>query len=367
MPDYWLDLFSGRTWEEFLQAGGEVSGFRERRWAAVSRIKVGDVLLCYMTGVSRFVGALEVIKPGYRDTSPIWDEEHFPCRLGVKALLTLTAETAVPILELRDRLSIFDPDRQNAWTGRVRGSPSRWKAADGEAVMAALREATVHPVNRPVDRLKFEQRPKALRATKLKTDVTIPPPDDEPAPSEAEPREATEHTEIQWLLLKLGSDIGFDVWAARGDRNREWKGHRFTDLAKYRTQLPRQFDEATNRTIENIDVIWLKGNSIVSAFEIESTTSVYSGLLRMSDLIAMQPNLNIPLYIVAPDDRRSRVFSEINRPTFARLSPPLSRTCRFIAFSSFREWINRYASVLQYLRPDFLMELSESCEPEEAS
>ena len=41
---------------------------------------------------------------------------------------------------------------------------------------------------------------------------------------------------------------------------------------------------------------WLKGNAVVAAFEIESTTSIYSGLLRMSDLIAMQPNLNIPLY-----------------------------------------------------------------------
>jgi hypothetical protein len=61
-----------------------------------------------------------------------------------------------------------------------------------------------------------------------------------------------------------------------------------------------QFDEATNRTIELIDVLWLKGNAVVAAFEIESTTSIYSGLLRMSDLIAMQPNLNIPLYLVAP-------------------------------------------------------------------
>jgi hypothetical protein len=29
---YWLDLFTGTTWKEFLAAGGEVSGFRERRW-----------------------------------------------------------------------------------------------------------------------------------------------------------------------------------------------------------------------------------------------------------------------------------------------------------------------------------------------
>jgi hypothetical protein len=67
-----------------------------------------------------------------------------------------------------------------------------------------------------------------------------------------------------------------------------------------------QFDEATNRTIELIDVLWLKGNAVVAAFEIESTTSIYSGLLRMSDLIAMQPNLNIPLYLSPPTSAARR-------------------------------------------------------------
>ena len=29
-PTYWLDLFTGKTWQEFLDAGGEVTGFRKR-------------------------------------------------------------------------------------------------------------------------------------------------------------------------------------------------------------------------------------------------------------------------------------------------------------------------------------------------
>jgi len=57
-------------------------------------------------------------------------------------------------------------------------------------------------------------------------------------------------------------------------------------------------------------VLWLDGDAIVAAFEIESTTSIYSGLLRMADLLSMQPNLNIPLYLVAPDERRQKVFTE---------------------------------------------------------
>jgi hypothetical protein len=94
--------------------------------------------------------------------------------------------------------------------------------------------------------------------------------------------------------------------------------YRYLVWARRLLALPLQFDEATNRTIELIHVLWLKGNAIIAAFEIESTTSIYSGLLRIADLVAMQPNLSIPLYLVAPEDRREKVVWEINRPTFAR-------------------------------------------------
>jgi hypothetical protein len=84
-----------------------------------------------------------------------------------------------------------------------------------------------------------------------------------------------------------------DVWVARNDRGQSFSGHHFASIPRLKKGLPLQFDEATTRTIDLIDVLWLKGNSIQAAFEIESTTSIFSGLLRMSDLITMQPNLNI--------------------------------------------------------------------------
>ena len=100
-----------------------------------------------------------------------------------------------------------------------------------------------------------------------------------------------------------------------------------------------RFDPATNRTIELIDVLWLKRHSVVAAFEIECTTTVYSGLLRMSDLLALQPNIQIPLYLVAPDDRSAKVEQELMRPTFALLDPPLNRICGFVPFSKLMDEI----------------------------
>jgi hypothetical protein len=362
---YWLDLFTGATWQEFLAAGGKVSGFRESRWPTVQKIKTGDYFLCYITGISRFVGALEVSSAPFKDTSPIWKDEDFPSRVKVKSVGTLTPETAVPVFDLRDRLSFFrDMKSPIAWTGHFRGSPAKWKTSDGDVVLQALLDAKENPTERPVDPAKLARRPKALKARI--GSVTVP----ESEGSTAEPleavREPSDHEDVQSLLLKLGSDMGFDVWVARNDRGRQLRAQKSTEPPKLKTELPLQFDEATNKTIELIDVLWLKGNAIVAAFEIESTTSIYSGLLRMSDLIAMQPNLNIPLYLVAPDERRQKVIDEVNRPTFRRLSPPLFEVCRFISFAELRKRLKEAGALIRYLKPEFLEELSESCEIEDA-
>jgi len=359
---YWLDLFTGETWDEFLAAGAGTSGFAERRWKAVQRIKPGDYLLCYLTGISRFVGLLEVTSEGFKSEERIWQGALFPSRVQVKPVVALTPETAVPVLELRDTLSMFeDLKNPNRWSGPFRGSPSRWKDSDGEAVVEALLDAQRSPVTREVDPIKLARRPKAFEGA----EEPIVIPEEETTDEPGQVKEATRHTEVQWRLLKLGSDMGMSVWVARNDWSREWRGARLSDLPRLRGELPHQFDQATNRIIEMIDVLWLDGNAIVAAFEIESTTSIYSGLLRMSDLLAMQPNLNIPLFVVAPESRRSKVFAEVNRPTFSKLSTPLVDVCRYIAFESLERELARVAPFARYLKPDVLQEMSESCEIEE--
>ena len=75
-------------------------------------------------------------------------------------------------------------------------------------------------------------------------------------------------------------------------------------------------------------MLWLDGNSIEAAFEIESTTSIYSGILRMSDLLAQQPNISVPLFLVAPDERSDEVVRQVNRPTFERMNHAPSKTCK---------------------------------------
>jgi hypothetical protein len=58
--------------------------------------------------------------------------------------------------------------------------------------------------------------------------------------------------------------------------------------------------------VDAIGVLWLRGTAIERAFEVEHTTSIYSGILRTADLLALQPNMAIDLHIVAPEDHRER-------------------------------------------------------------
>ena len=75
--------------------------------------------------------------------------------------------------------------------------------------------------------------------------------------------------------------------------------------------------EVTQRTVELIDVLWISGfNQIVAAFEVEHSTAIYSGLLRMSDLAVLAPSVSFPIYIAAPKDRLDDVRRQLKRPTF---------------------------------------------------
>lgn len=85
----------------------------------------------------------------------------------------------------------------------------------------------------------------------------------------------------------------------------------------------------------------------------------------MSDLLSMQPNINIKLYIVAPDERSDKVIAEINRPTFARLTPSLPKFCKFIPYSQLKNEIEQIGYRVQYMKPQFIDGFAESCEPDE--
>jgi type II restriction enzyme len=135
-----------------------------------------------------------------------------------------------------------------------------------------------------------------------------------------EAEETGAHARMQAHLMRIGRCLGLDVWVARNDRNAAC--HYGGTLGETSLQaLPlRTLAPETLATIELIDVLWLSGGQVVSAFEVEKSTSIYSGILRLQDLSLSAPALAPELYLVAPDEREREVRAQLTRPTFAGLA-----------------------------------------------
>jgi hypothetical protein len=135
------------------------------------------------------------------------------------------------------------------------------------------------------------------------------------------------HLRIQWELVQLGRAEGCSVWVPIADRNLAYRNKPLREDTIER--LPNfGFEENARRIVHNIDVLWLTKNVICKAFEVESTTLIYSGLLRLNDLVLSQPNNRIDLYIVAARARRIKVQNQLLRPSFQSLV----QRCEFLAF-----------------------------------
>lgn len=342
---YYINLFSPETHEAFTRSTQGLSGFRMRHKGMAERIKAGDVFACYVTKVSRWCGLLEIIEGPFIDSSPIYvpEDDPYVVRFKVHPKVWLPIDQSLPIHDDKvwNGLSFTRTLEMGsiAWTGKVRGSLVRLDDNDGLFLAGALSAQAKLPQTYALD--EVERRKLTIHTVNRQDKVvTVSVPDDT-APTEevSGPQEADarESIQVQSLIAQIGARMGMSIWIPRSDRGRvlkEWK----IEPQLLLERLPLNYDETTLRTIEQIDVIWLRGRSIVRAFEVEHTTAVYSGILRMADLLALQPNMDIRLHIVSPVAKRDKVFQEIRRPVFSLLEKgPLAESCTYLSYDSLRE------------------------------
>ena len=151
---YWVNSFTLKTWEEAQRAGGGISGFRTPSKMLFETLSKGDYFLCYILRLKRFIAVQEVISEAFVDDTPIWQDEIFPYRVRVRTLLKLNSETAVPVTELSDRLSIFN--KPKSWGVYFQWSPRKWRDEDGQQVVLAIEAAVKSPIKRPFDYENFK-------------------------------------------------------------------------------------------------------------------------------------------------------------------------------------------------------------------
>jgi hypothetical protein len=366
---YYTNLFSPDTFETFTRSGRNLSGFSRHQLAWAKRVKPGDRFICYMTKLSRWIGVLDIESDCFVDETPLFypKDDPYVVRFKVQPRVWLSKEKAIPIHEKRvwEALSFTrgcDP-ASSTWTGKVRISLNKLAEEDGRLLENLMASQGDGGTNYPVDEEAYRRllAQKVRRPDKV-VPVTVPEDDetDDGAEAPDKGQSIRESTRIQALLASIGEKMGFKLWIPRNDRSRVLQHWTPTDGALI-DLLPLNYDETTLQTIEQIDVLWLNGRSIARAFEVEHTTAVYSGILRMADLLALQPNMDIKLHIVAPEARKLKVMNEIQRPVFSLLEKgPLSEYCTFLPYGSLQEL--SALKHLQYLSDAVLEEYAEGPE-----
>lgn len=371
---YYLDLFTPETWAKFLEHGATVSGFRPRQRKTAQRLKPGDIFLCYIVKVSRWAGILEIVSDSFEDDTPVFDDpDPYTVRFRVKPLVTLSLNQAIPIDAegLWERLTFTQQmeKRVSGWAqhANLRASLRKIGAADGKLLVDALNRQdaarTAYPLTAAEQRRIASK--KTIRTATRSVVVEVPDEEDEelaPAPTGA-PDDARESHKIQATLALIGAAMGFRVWVPRNDRQKILELCQPDAHEAFLEILPLNYDDATLRTVEQIDVIWLHNRSMARAFEVEHTTAIYSGLLRMADLLALQPNMDIRLHIVAPSEKRDKVLREIRRPVFSLLDRgPLYESCTYIPY----EAVTEVAAIkhLSHMNDSLLEEYEEAAEDE---
>ena len=170
-------------------------------------------------------------------------------------------------------------------------------------------------------------------------------------------KEENMHLQIQYLLLKIGKSLGYDVISASNDRGKSYKDTKFSFISLPR--LPKiDIQEDVLKTIDLIDVIWFeKGtNKIVCAYEIEKSTSIYSGILRLVDLaITLPDSEKISLYLVAPEHREKEIIAQLKRPSL------ISKESIRISYILFSELWEHCDSICKFGDDYTIMEKVSKC------
>jgi type II restriction enzyme len=134
------------------------------------------------------------------------------------------------------------------------------------------------------------------------------------------------HAQIQIALYLIGCQLGYRTWVAQNDKGIEYRKKRLCEhdgvIADLRNErLLSAYGEAANAALL-IDCIWFKNGRLMPAvLEVEHSTGVKSGLLRMQKFKDLLPPFPSRWVIVASDADRDLVLRECQAPQFAGLAP----------------------------------------------
>lgn len=328
--------------------------------------KIGDVLVISVNKALAAMGTLAG-KP-FRSEKKVWDNAPYPYRIPVKFEYAMLPEHRPLILgAVRDALTA----EYGAQYGFCILNQVPIADTAASIIFSTIKTATNDLQKIKDNMAEYLAAANVKRAAAGKVPTIKPPTENSPEPldqlevSSTEAAEESKHTWAQQCIIELGKISGCLTWVATNDKNKTLNGKSLgTECLKTLPNLGLSA-EAMSR-ISLIDALWLLSGVPVSAFEVETSTSIFSGLLRMADLLVVCPAIKITLFIVAPKNRLTKFAKELTRPTFQKIG--LSDYCRFIAIEELTDLLAKVKGLDGYVSPTILDKIAvEIEEPDNAA
>lgn len=147
------------------------------------------------------------------------------------------------------------------------------------------------------------------------------------------------HQDVQGILIELGNSMGYDTYVA--DPSKSYGEERLGDKATLDKVPDDYVPKRMYEDVRNIDVIWFEDNLPLYLFEVEHTTGVTDGLLRLFQIRKLGSSF---LYIIAPSKVETKFNREINKDPFFEIKERYSfRSYEELVefFEATRAFVNR--------------------------
>jgi len=140
-----------------------------------------------------------------------------------------------------------------------------------------------------------------------------------------------QHLRIQHKIAEWGLKSGYRVHVAINDRSKIKE-----NLPSILEDMPNFLRDDVIDIAKRVDILFFEKDRdiLTHAFEIEHTTNIYSGLLRLNDIAESLPSERVKFNIISNSINKDKFNREIIRPSFRLLR---KYDCKFIDYKEVDE------------------------------
>jgi EVE domain len=145
-PAYWIIVGSPDNFARTEALGFTVQGMKSRHRKKADRMKIGDKIVFYLTGLKAFGGIATIMSPYFESHERIWqsgdpkkETEDYPFRVKIEPDVMLTAKAATPAEPIAREMTYVSKWPAANWTLAFQGNVHEI----GEDDYALIRDAIV--------------------------------------------------------------------------------------------------------------------------------------------------------------------------------------------------------------------------------